>query len=724
MPSIARRTHGVVEDSIAVRVVIALMVEVAIVGVVAQGAVDALTGTAAIALAPVGYAFSYRRRRAPSFQVKVALAVGLVAALAAFVRGVEGARSFDDARVPLASLFLWVQVLHSFDVPRRRDLGFSAVSSLILVAEAGALSLGTGFLLFLIPWLALSAAYLFLTLRPASEEDAALVVVRRSTTGAAWPGRWATVRTIAAWTAAAAVAAGSVFLALPRLPGSYVQLPPFSVQDEVAVEDFSGQVANPALDVGPDGVARFSDLAYPGFGSSVDLRSRGRLSDELVLRVRSPQAALWRGQAYDTFDGVRWTASDEITTPLTRGFGDSFEVPPPIEGRSPDGRRVVTTFYVEQPLPNVVFAASVPDDLYFPAGSVSVDRYGSMRSPILLEPGLVYSVLSELPVRPPAHVPFDRTAWPPEVLERYTQLPPSLPGRVPTLAQRITGGQTTTVGRVRAVESWLRTNTRYRLDVAADPAGVDAVDHFLFERREGFCEHIASAMVVLLRSIGVPSRLVTGFGPGGRNAFTGYWEVAASDAHAWVEVLYPDVGWIAYDPTFGVPPADPGIGGRFIAPQVLRSIGTFLGGVVPEPVRRAMKAFGRALASSAGTLAAAWPLLLGSSAAAVPVLWWIGRRHRRRRRVPAPSASARAFAELETAMAARGHPRLEHQTPQEFLRSSREALSADERRDADLVVRLFELDRFSGEGVDPAEAENTIAAAARVARPPARASRR
>jgi transglutaminase-like putative cysteine protease len=91
------------------------------------------------------------------------------------------------------------------------------------------------------------------------------------------------------------------------------------------------------------------------------------------------------------------------------------------------------------------------------------------------------------------------------------------------------------------------------LDISRDPPQVDPVDYFVFERDEGFCEQIAATMALMLRAAGVPTRLVTGFGEGTRNLFTGYWEVNNNDAHAWVEVLYPGYGWVPYDPTFGVP---------------------------------------------------------------------------------------------------------------------------------------------------------------------------
>ena len=155
----------------------------------------------------------------------------------------------------------------------------------------------------------------------------------------------------------------------------------------------------------------------------------------------------------------------------------------------------------------------------------------------------------------------------------YLQLPPDLPARVGALARRITAGITTQYDRVEAVQSWIRANTKYDLDVPRDPVGVDAVDHFLFVTRTGFCEQIATSLAVMLRTLGIQTRLVTGYGPGERNPLTGYFEVKQSDAHAWVEVFYPGIGWVPYDPTFGVPEAAPHGSSRFIGGEVLRGDG-------------------------------------------------------------------------------------------------------------------------------------------------------
>ena len=134
---IARPSKGPPEDSIALRLIAAAAVEVAILAVVAQGAVDASPPPPPSLLAPLGYWFSYRQRHRSAVATKVVLAVGLMVAFAAFLQQMKGATTVDEVRLPLASLFLWVQVLHAFDVPRRRDLAFSAVSSVILMAEAG-----------------------------------------------------------------------------------------------------------------------------------------------------------------------------------------------------------------------------------------------------------------------------------------------------------------------------------------------------------------------------------------------------------------------------------------------------------------------------------------------------------------------------------------------------------------------------------------------------------
>src|SRR5205823_5711685 len=133
---------------------------------------------------------------------------------------------------------------------------------------------------------------------------------------------------------------------------------------------------------------------------------------------------------------------------------------------------------------------------------------------------------------------------------RWLALPGLLPARVRGLARELTASAPSRYDQVAAVATYLRSHETYRLDSPVPAPGADAVDDFLFVSHTGFCEQFASAEVVLLRAAGVPARLVTGFAYGvpdadGRRLFR------ASDAHAWVEVWYPGVGWSASDPPAG-----------------------------------------------------------------------------------------------------------------------------------------------------------------------------
>ena len=329
--------------------------------------------------------------------------------------------------------------------------------------------------------------------------------------------RAAPARAVLIPAATAMLAASLVFLAMPRVPGSFVKTPPFSLRNAAPLQGFDGSVQNPGLaSSSGDGVVDFAADAYPGFSDVVDLRARGRLSDEIAFRVRAPQASLWRAETFDTYDGTRWTIADDRTEPVGQGFDDGAYEPGRDAGQAATlGTDEITqTFYIDTPQPNVLFAAANARTVYFPSAGLRVDRSGSIRSPIMLDEGLVYSVVSDVPVNDAGSLRLADRSAPPALAARYLQLPGALPSRVRTLALRITAGRMNDYDRAAAIEAWLRANTVYDLDVPRDPVGVDAVDHFLFETRRGFCEQIASSMAVMLRSVGVPARLVTGYGPG------------------------------------------------------------------------------------------------------------------------------------------------------------------------------------------------------------------
>ena len=699
------------EHSIALRVVCALAVEIGVLAVVAQGVLDDRVASLALVLAPVGYVVSYRRRGKRNTVIKILLAIALLVATARFLRAVGTIATPDEARAPLAALFLWVQVLHAFDVPRRRDLAFSMVSSTTLIAIGGALALNTGYLLALLAWAGTAGAWLWLSARPL-EGDLTVATATRERPKAR---RLSLARSLVGAVAAALVVAVAIFSVLPRIPATMVRSLPFRMSPGAQPASIDG-VRNPALPPpSSDGsVVDFSSDGYPGFSDVMDLRSRGSLSDEIVFRVRAPFASLWRAEAFDTYDGSLWTRSTNRLLPLVT-TGQAYSVPAPdaLEGGT---QPLVQTFFMEHTQPNVLFTAAWPQTVYFPGGGLRTDRDLSIRAPIYLDEGLVYSVESIVPTVTGdmlARLPRMRPLPDTPALARFLQLPTELPERDRTLADQLTAGARTEYEQVMAVQSWLQTNTRYDLTVPREPPGVDAVDHFLFDTRRGFCEHIASAMAVLLRTRGIATRVITGYGPGERNPFTGYYEVRYADAHAWVEVLYPQVGWVAYDPTFGVPPV-PGAWGSPMGADLASWAATQIDRVVPGGVRSVTGSLLSRTFAVVKALARAWPIaILGVG---IVVAWTLLRR--RRRRSPPVDTIAAAHEELLGALAAMGHPPDPTQTPAEVLAivSGDPRLAGEASEHATAVLGSVERARFARPGDRPSEAEATraLASATRV----------
>jgi transglutaminase-like putative cysteine protease len=139
------------------------------------------------------------------------------------------------------------------------------------------------------------------------------------------------------------------------------------------------------------------------------------------------------------------------------------------------------------------------------------------------------------------------------IQQRYTSLPGSVPERVYALARGLTSAAATPYDEARAIEGYLRANYSYTLDLPAPPPGVDVADYFLFDLKKGFCDYYATAMVVLARAVGLPARLVTGYDSGRYSPPSAEYIVTAADAHAWVEIYFPGIGWVEFEPTAGQP---------------------------------------------------------------------------------------------------------------------------------------------------------------------------
>lgn len=165
-----------------------------------------------------------------------------------------------------------------------------------------------------------------------------------------------------------------------------------------------------------------------------------------------------------------------------------------------------------------------------------------------LRPNSIYRVIAELNLGSEEAMREAGQDYYPGIVDRYLQVPDSLPPRVRTLAAAITEDASNPYDSAVAIEAFLRT-MEYTTVPEIIEHDADVVDHFLFVSREGYSDHFASSMAMMLRTLGIPTRLVLGFGPGNSEQGDGGYMVRDRDSHTWPEVFFPNIGWIPFEPT-------------------------------------------------------------------------------------------------------------------------------------------------------------------------------
>ena len=159
-----------------------------------------------------------------------------------------------------------------------------------------------------------------------------------------------------------------------------------------------------------------------------------------------------------------------------------------------------------------------------------------------------YEITSSVSQAKGEQLRYAGTDYPTWALERYTQLPDDLPRRVRNLASDVTYREDSPYEKAKAIEEYL-SSFPYTLIVDPPPFDADGVDHFLFTLRQGYSEYFASAMTVMLRSVGIPARLATGYTTGDKVLGEDIYVVTDSHSHGWVEAYMPGYWWIPFEPT-------------------------------------------------------------------------------------------------------------------------------------------------------------------------------
>ena len=296
-----------------------------------------------------------------------------------------------------------------------------------------------------------------------------------------------------------------------------------------------------------------------GFSNDVMLGEVGELKSDSrpVLHVKplsingiAKPAALplnlkWRGLALERFDGHRWSTDPASFRPVLERESGLVSVADEWQRRR-RGQRALYRVEIQNVDADALFAAGVPEYLNIGPARVSRAPSGAFRFGFVPADTLRYEVYSFIgpETGPPEPHRFRLT-----VTEREQNLLlPPLDPRIAELARQMTLGATDDLTRARDIETRLRHDYAYSLDLPSIEVR-DPVSNFLFVRKRGYCEYFASAMTVMLRGLGIPARLVNGFQSGVANPYSGTVVIRASDAHTWVEAFLPETGWTVFDPT-------------------------------------------------------------------------------------------------------------------------------------------------------------------------------
>ena len=291
------------------------------------------------------------------------------------------------------------------------------------------------------------------------------------------------------------------------------------------------------------------------FGDTLPLQGKVVLSSRIVAQADFGEGSNMgrpiRGAVYDEYISGGWRAGaradanlgplEEVTpaSPQKAQFKDRQEIQVNIVTESGTPRR--TMLGVGSPI-NVSLNAKAEV-----ASAETIPDIAALRSRKDLKTGDIYVANGTISVASEEKLKAAGTEYPPYVRDRYLQLPASLPQRVRDQAASLTRDRRTPFEKAKEIEAYLRTfPTTY--DIRSVPPNKDAVDFFLFEEKKGYSDYQASAMVVLLRAVGVPARLAVGYNVDEFDLSVRRYLLRESHAYAWPEVFFPGYGWVEFSP--------------------------------------------------------------------------------------------------------------------------------------------------------------------------------
>ena len=501
--------------------------------------------------------------------------------------------SGHDFVAPAVHLVLFGICVKLFNVERDRDYTYLAILAFLMVLSAAILTVDSAFLAAFALFLILAVFWFMATeLRRSSLEAANTaplaipgLLKRRRAISPLQRLSGSLARTTAVMVAAILAAATLLFFAMPRISGGYL----------------SRQAQSDAISAGFSDSVNLGEIGHIEQSSEVvaHVHIEGDTTGDHHIRLR--------GAVLTNFDGHRWSNPRRDADIVSQGYGHIFQlnsrnsrVAARKELRLAHGPALDLIRYrvLMEPLSTpIIFTIPTAQALFGPFREIGVDDDQTFHNldhdrVVTLYKGVsdvsvpLPTTLAKLPDAPmPSVHRGDRRASAPHPSagcptftpcssgvkvgsntpassgstdlatdpastsdDRYLQLPAQLDPRIPGLAHDIAGSESNPYLRALAIERYLSTRYQYTLQLPSQPPA-DPIAYFLFTRRRGHCEYFASSMAILLRTLGIPSRIITGFRGAQFNQFNANYIVRASDAHSWVEAYIPGAGWTSFDPT-------------------------------------------------------------------------------------------------------------------------------------------------------------------------------
>ncbi len=298
------------------------------------------------------------------------------------------------------------------------------------------------------------------------------------------------------------------------------------------------------------------------YGDTVSLGTGSNLSDEIVFEITADQAKpsgsryYWRARSYDQFIDNQWISSFDSNKLIEANteINDSLEYF--LFPKRTFNIRTKTNL-------GLLYAPSYPQKINRPVKAfyenLSEDKVGYIALTLeeIAFSGETYEVVNKIPTPTIAQMVNSSTEYPDWISNHYLQLPPDFSERIRDLALEITDNYSNPYDKSQAITNYLRKNITYSEQIPEPPLEVDRMEWFLFDYQEGFCNYYATAEVLMLRSIGIPSRIVFGYAQGeAQNRNETEYIVRREQSHAWPEVFFAGIGWVEFEPTTIQPTLD------------------------------------------------------------------------------------------------------------------------------------------------------------------------